>query len=93
MLGLGRWCKVCRENTGKDIEGCTKLFQIILIMLIALADWGIGCFTFGNLFHIIKDGTLWIGLSIDIGLSFIIRLIAYSILSSKWEGYYGRKGL
>lgn len=66
------------------------------MMLLGWADWGLGGFTYGYLRSKDKDiyfkpfsydQYFWGGLGFDIGLSFIIRVIAYAYLASKWEGY------
>ena len=63
------------------------------MMLLALADWGLGAYTFCQYRYDDRLGYFWAGLAVDLGLSFLLRLIAYSILASKWEGYYGKPGL
>lgn len=85
---------MCRDNVGRDIEGSTKLIQILMMMCLALTDFAMGSISFGSSYkHIWTDGFFWAGIATDIALSFVFRVIAYSYLSSQWEGYQGRKCL
>eukprot|EP00347_Sterkiella_histriomuscorum_P005275 403357219 len=93
ILGLGRWCKVVKRNVSNDIEGKTKLIQILFMMIIAMTDWGLGSVTLGNAHSYAVEGFQFAGLSVDIALSFLLRVIFYSLLASKWEGYESRAGL
>lgn len=70
------------------------------MMLIAIADWGLGCYGYSFMMtnyydHLYIDnqfgGYFWSGLGFDIGFSFFLRVFLYGHLALKWEGYEGHR--
>jgi hypothetical protein len=91
LLGLGRWCRVCRQNTGKDLENKTKLFQILLmITFYCVAIWMIILVTnFGSL----QPNGPMIAFMTEYVLGFVCSAVGYFMLQRQWEGYYGHRFL
>lgn len=86
MLGLGRWFRVCRENTSKDIEGKTKLFQVIMMILFGLASIGMTILLWANVYswnypYVDPTAILVIAFSNEFGLGFIASTITYAFLA------------
>lgn len=66
------------------------------MMVLGWADLGLGGFSYGYLqsqdpdryFKPFSfDQYFWGGFGFDVGLSMLIRMITYTYLASKWEGY------
>ena len=81
--GIGRWFKLCRINTGKDIETRTKAFQVFVLVLLGIVEYTLSIIAWNNLFMVRKqyghsyDGLFVASMSWDFCISFLIRFIFY----------------
>jgi len=42
LCGIGRWFRVCRQNTTKDHEGAAKLIQILMMIAFSICAMAMG---------------------------------------------------